>query len=161
MSTKYDHCSSLIWFVILNSTKESTRSDAEGHTKLMDGQIYGWKVETPIIANSQSRQDVQSIRKKKISEKKKFYQIKKEMHKYNNFSTAQYYTFALSSNILSKAAIKSSSSVHSMCFGPDFITITCKYLHSPTISLDELILDRRGSYTHEQQSFTQHYAQAM
>ena len=27
-----------------------------------------------------------------------------------------------------------------------------EYLHSPTISLDELILDRRGSYTHERQS---------
>ena len=33
-----------------------------------------------------------------------------------------------------------------------------EYLHSPTISLDEPILERRGSYTHERHSFTRRYA---
>ena len=32
------------------------------------------------------------------------------------------------------------------------------YLHSPVISLDEPILDRRGSYIHERPSFTRRYA---
>ena len=31
------------------------------------------------------------------------------------------------------------------------------YLHSPTISLDEPILDRRGSYTHERHSLMRYY----
>ena len=34
----------------------------------------------------------------------------------------------------------------------------CKYLHLSTISLDEPILDRRGSYTYGQHSFTRPYA---
>ena len=32
------------------------------------------------------------------------------------------------------------------------------YLHSPTVSLDEPILDQRGSYTDERHSFTRRYA---
>ena len=32
-----------------------------------------------------------------------------------------------------------------------------KYLHPTTISLDDLILNRRSSYTHERHSFTRHY----
>ena len=32
-----------------------------------------------------------------------------------------------------------------------------QYLHSPTISLDGPILDRRSSYTHERHSFTRSY----
>ena len=35
---------------------------------------------------------------------------------------------------------------------------TAIYLLSPTISLDEPILDRRGSYTHERHSFMRRYA---
>ena len=31
------------------------------------------------------------------------------------------------------------------------------YLHSPTISLGEIILDQRGSYTHERHSFMRRY----
>ena len=31
------------------------------------------------------------------------------------------------------------------------------YLHSPTISKDEAILERRGSYTHKRHSFTWRY----
>ena len=34
------------------------------------------------------------------------------------------------------------------------------YLHSPSMSLDEPILDRRGSYTHERHSFMRRYALA-
>ena len=33
-----------------------------------------------------------------------------------------------------------------------------QYLHSPTFSLDELILDRRGSYIDKQHSFTRRHA---
>ena len=35
---------------------------------------------------------------------------------------------------------------------------TCVYLHSPTISLDEPILDRRGSYTDERLWFKRRHA---
>ena len=35
--------------------------------------------------------------------------------------------------------------------------VMLQYLHSQTISLDEPILDWRGSYTHERQSFTRRY----
>ena len=35
--------------------------------------------------------------------------------------------------------------------------LTCEYLRSPTISLDEPNLDRLGSYTDERHSFTRRY----
>ena len=46
-----------------------------------------------------------------------------------------------------------------LCFiSQKYDCLTAVYLHSPTISLDEPILDRKGSYTHEQHSFTRRYA---
>ena len=36
--------------------------------------------------------------------------------------------------------------------------VNAKHLHSPTSSLNEPILDPRGSYTDEQHSFTRRYA---